>query len=113
MELLGRRVEEDATEEIWDAGPGAYRKTSLTPAGSDTAVTVWHVMCPGGCEGSCKNGMLLGPKPPASGHFVKENPDGSITVDLHPPEDPENSNSTLCPVCGWHGKCVNGIWISI
>ncbi len=108
-ELLGHRCED--TEEVWGFGPGAYRKTSVVPAGEpeSAACICWYVMCPGGCG----NGMMLGPKPPASGHFVKEEADGSMTCELHPPEDPENSNSTLCPICGWHGQCVKGLWKTV
>lgn len=105
-ELMGRRV--DDYHEFWKSGPGTYRRSTISGEGFESVVC-WHVQCPGGCG----NSMLLGPKPPAAGHFVKEEPDGSITCELSPPEDPTNSNSTLCPVCGWHGQCIKGLWKTV
>lgn len=102
-ELLGQKVE--SVEELWAAGPGAYRITQVTPADGVESVTCVHAACPGGCG----NYLMLGPKPPAAGHFLKVEDDGTPTVQLHPPEDPTNSNSTLCP-CGWHGQLIRGLW---
>jgi hypothetical protein len=86
----------------WEGGfysaYGSYRLTSVegTPC--------VHARCP-----SCGNGLMLGPKPPASGHSFRINDDGTVTCELHPREDPDNSNSILCP-CGWHGQLIAGFW---
>lgn len=105
-ELQGRRVEDD--DSFWEAGPGAYMRVTLTSGDHPEPVVAWHVSCPG-----CGSNMHLGGAPLGSKHFVKENEDGTITIALHPPEEPTNSNSTLCPSCGWHGQCIDGVWSTV
>jgi hypothetical protein len=39
-------------------------------------------------------------------HDVEEHEDGAISV----VPQPGNSNSILCPHCGWHGYIYAGVW---
>ena len=39
-------------------------------------------------------------------HDVDEHDDGTITIEAKP----TNSNSILCPFCGWHGYIDRGVW---
>lgn len=80
--------------------------------------TVDGVQClnarhPGVCVDGSPGSMLLGPEPPASGHVVEINEDNTITVRPNPPMDPGNSNSILCPLCGWHGYIYSNIWTAV
>jgi hypothetical protein len=76
-------------------------------------VTCWHARHPGDRKGNSKGNMLLGPDPPAAGHYVEEHEDDHLTVRPNPPAEPGNSNSILCPICGWHGYIYNGDWQQI
>jgi hypothetical protein len=46
----------------------------------------------------------------ASAHCCEEEADGTLLLRPNPPKDPGNSNSFLCPRCGWHGYLENGTW---
>jgi len=61
---------------------------------------VWMIRPP------CGHHFLIGGD--SSGHEVDDNGDGTITVE----SKPGNSNSILCPRCGWHGYIDNGVWRS-
>lgn len=96
--VQGRRVE--SYEEFFASGiddPVYWRVTH-------EGVVCWHARPPG-CDHNC----LLGPEPPASGHEVDEHEDGTITVE----PKPGNSNSILCPICGWHGYIYRGVFQSV
>lgn len=54
--------------------------------------------------------MLAGGSQPMPHHCVEEHEDGAITVEPNPPACPDNSNSILCPSCGWHGFLRHGVW---
>lgn len=106
-ETPGKVVE--TYEEFFDTEPPVLWKVTID------GVECWHARHPGQVEGQCSNtgGLLLGPTPPASGHVVEENDDGTITVRPNPPSDPSNSNSILCPMCGWHGYIADNVWRSL
>lgn len=99
--FLGHRVNNH--EDFWDHVGVFWPWT-----GWDHGVEIkrWFVRPPCG-----HHFFLAGPEKPA--HFVEEHEDGMITVRSHPPADPENSNSIMCPECGWHGYIDHGIWKAI
>lgn len=46
-------------------------------------------------------------------HQVAEHDDGTFTIEHRPANDPENSNSILCPFCSWHGFVRRNVWEEI
>lgn len=94
-------------EEFFDATPPVMWRGKLE------GVDIVHARHPGQCIGNSKGTMLLGPAPPASGHVVETNEDDTITVRPTPPSDPSNSNSILCPFCGWHGYIYSNVWTPV
>lgn len=96
--MRGTRVKNH--NELFNGPPGAYLKVQVD------GEEAWLAKCP--------NGDVLGhiglPGPDGTRHFVEEHEDGTITARPAPPQEPENSNSILCPTCGWHGFIDHGEW---
>lgn len=61
----------------------------------------------------CGHHFMLASEPGKPMHYVEEHEDGMISVLHKPPQDPSNSNSILCPECGWHGFIDHGIWQAV
>lgn len=95
--MKGTRFEDDNGDEFWDT-QGAYK-----PWSTSDGMHGWLVRPPG-----CPHPLPIGGN--LSGHDVEEHADGTITVEPNPPVNPSNSNSILCPQCGWHGFVEHGFW---
>lgn len=98
-ELKGRRLEDGRYPET----PGDYAKF---PQSDGEAW--WCVKAPSGGPSF----FLCRPTTDGSArHWVRENEDGTITVEPNPPDAPperRNSNSILWN--GWHGWIYDGVW---
>lgn len=87
---------------------GGYSKHRIQKP-DRTIIVCWMMKAPSG-----GSNFLIG-HPNSDGspyHWVRENEDGTITVEPNPPDAPEdrrNSNSILSPN-GWHGYIYNGEW---
>lgn len=85
-------------DEFW-ASPGVWWRWETTE--EDDSYIRWMVRPPCG-----HHFMLAGGSQSLPHHEVDENEDDTITVE----PKPTNSNSILCPTCGWHGYIDHGIW---
>jgi hypothetical protein len=86
----GHRVEDH--DAFW-ASAGVWWKWNVEGQG-----VRWMVRPP------CGHHFMLAHGTPR--HDVDEHDDGAITVE----PKPGNSNSILCPKCGWHGYIDHGVW---
>jgi hypothetical protein len=92
--------------------PGGYSKHIVIVG--ETEYVAWMLMAP---KLETNNGFFLigypHPDRPADPyHWVRENADGTITVEPEPADAPperRNSNSILAPN-GWHGYIYAGEW---
>ena len=62
--------------------------------------TAWAVKPP------CGHRFEIGDPAWSPHHDVEKHDDGAISVVPRP----GNSNSILCPTCGWHGYIEHGVW---
>lgn len=103
--MIGKRFPDGE----WFDEAGGYSKHTIVLA--DGEHMAWLLKVPTGGPN-----IFIG-KPNSDGsayHWVRENPDGTITVEPHPPDAPEdrrNSNSILH--YGWHGYIYDGVWTSV
>jgi hypothetical protein len=83
----GRRADSD--EEFWADPPGVWwRWDAVNLSDGGPPVVRWMIR---------------------PSHEIEEHEDGAITVEAKP----SNSNSILCPFCGWHGYIEHGVWRSV
>ncbi len=97
----GRRVEDH--DDFYADPPGVWWKwESVNLSDGGPSVVRWMVRPP------CGHHFMLAPGGERAGpaHDVDEHDDGTITVE----PKPTNSNSILCPLCGWHGYLERGVW---
>ncbi len=104
--------------EFFDAEPPIIEKVHVRSKDCPEGRTCWHARHPGVCSSGpgsrpYAGNLMLGPLPIGAGHVVEEHEDGHITVRPNPPSDPGNSNSILCPLCGWHGYVDHGRWYTV
>ena len=96
--MVGRRLPDQHSAEE----PGDYAKITVD------GVTCWIIKVPTGGP-AC----IIG-RPNRDGspnHWVRENEDGSITVEPYPPDaPPERRNSNSIQWNGWHGYIRQGVW---
>lgn len=90
-EIAGHRVENH--DAFW-ASPAVWWKWHLDGG------TCWMVRPP------CGHHFMIGRADWNPRHEIDEHDDGAITVE----PKPTNSNSILCPECGWHGYIHHGVW---
>lgn len=90
----------------WEGHPGDYSKH--VEVKGKGRVVFWLVWPPGSL-GPC----IIG-RPNADGsdyHWVRENDDGTITVEPNPPDAPEaRRNSNSIQFAMWHGYIYDGVW---
>lgn len=103
MEQQGRRAHSD--DEFWGE-PGVFWRWETEEG--DGHYVRWMVRPPCG-----HHFMLAGGSQDPPHHCIEEHDDEMITVRANPPGDPTNSNSILCPTCGWHGYLDHGKWVSV
>lgn len=102
--MQGKRIEDGYFPE----NPGEYSKHEYEDKEGNTVV-FWVIKVPTG-GAPCFIG-----RPNSDGspyHWVRENDDGTITVETMPsdaPDDRRNSNSILWN--NWHGFIHNGVWV--
>lgn len=98
-QVQGRRVHTD--DEFWEE-PGVYWRWEVEEG--DGVYVRWMVRPPCG-----HHFMLAGGAHDPPHHHVEEHEDGTISVVWQP----DNSNSILCPQCGWHGYLKRGVWETV
>lgn len=102
-ELVGRRLPDGDFPER----EGDYSKCFMSqPDGS--SADAWLIRAPG-VQSCC---IIGNPNRDGSPyHWVRENDDGTITVEPNPPDaPPERRNSNSILYGGWHGYIYAGVW---
>lgn len=98
--MTGRVV--TSPDDFYGEPPVAWKWENVDLGDGGPAVVRWMIRPP------CGHKFMLAPAGNRTGptHEVDEHDDGTISVQ----PKPTNSNSILCPSCGWHGYVDHNDW---